>query len=273
MEQRFPIPHDLHEIGTAERVEAAMLIEAAERAAASAVFEEPPRNGSYYRHQADEVELTGDDDKANGTSLALQRISDGMDSSNTYCVSHEGGESLVELSDREDILDDKNARVVEAAIAAIGRGKVKGVHRRSVNKWLEKGPADNSSVLLNLALTRTNDGRLMPTTTIDMTLFRLHSDANGVIIQTRRIENDSNTGELRMGDMVESEVFMSPSADEGTANVPPAPIMIDDPFTETTTTDLQNKIYPPIPVDTCIDSETWHRLITQPLDPRDRLEY
>ncbi len=272
MEQNFPTPYALQELAGAERAEAAMLIEAAEQAIATAEFDEPPRDGSRYRHEADEVELTGDNDRAESALLDLQRFSDGTNVGNRYLVTHENGSMvMVELSSRQDVQEDEDARVVQDAIGAIERGEVRGTYRRSVNKWLEASEEDTSPVILHVAVTRTNDGRSMPTTIIDMSLFRVY-DASGVISQTRRIESDPNTGEVRMGDRVENDMFLNPADHEGTAYVRHTSRLLADPFAEMTIADLQREIYPPIPLDTPIDAETWQRLITQPLDPRDKLE-
>lgn len=263
-ETRFPAPLEGRSVVGAERSVTIALLGIAERAACGAELIFRGHEGDYFLHIEDAVETFENVDNGGAAAAKVERDSW---TDNVYMVTNRQGESSRTTVAKDGMhLMGEDAGMVMSMVAAVDGGQLQGTHRLTTVKHME-GVA--GAVVLSIEITRHGDGRFFPTTAVDLRLVRSYNAGEGVIIQGRRIESDPNTGIVLLGDSLNGERVVEVEKDESVLYHSWS--HITDPLPEMTAADLQGSHYSPTPVDGVIDSNTWIRLITQPLDPLDQL--
>lgn len=262
-ENIYPYPEELQEVGAAERAEIANLIEAAERAVSSAILHDWSQDGTYFLHISNDVELA-ETGNIHAKTFTLARISWANVLNNYEVRIGEEDVSRVVIAEDGQGFEGSHADLVLARARAIDGGRAKGRHYVTVAKELTQG----SAIMVSIGLERISEGDLAPRTVLDLCMTRSYANGMGAIMQVRHIESNPNTGEMKMGDKLAGDEWL----DNDSAKSFPARVLLTNPMPEMTAAELQGRFYPPTPVNGVLDSNAWNRLITQPLDLRDRLQ-
>lgn len=261
MEERFFTPPPEHELQGERRLEAAQLVDVAERAVADAQYTFRGRTGDYFLHLEDAVEVVSDPDTA-PDSLAVTRHIPWTD--DTYEVTNGDKLSYTTIIEPDgSTVVSAGTAPIRAAAAAVDVGRVLGAHRTIAVKELVLGE-DTGVVTLFVGVTRTNDGRLSPTTTIDLNLVRSYDAEGSTLVQSCRIHSDPNTGTLHTADALSGQEGIQTQGE-----VAGATSYVDSPFAELTAAELQAEATVGTPLDRALTASEWAQLITQPINPTD----
>jgi hypothetical protein len=187
-----------------------------------------------------------------------------------FYVGADGVETAVEVGKGGKLHGAEALRENAVAIAA---GQLAGEHTVRAVKWMEPQFEGESSIVVSAQVTRRSDGLSVVETSADLHLVRTYDDGFGTIIQAHRLEDDKTAGELREGSELAAERLLpagdgSFDAATGEENF----VTVADPTPHETAVAAQGAFSPLIRADLFLTEAQWTQLLTQPLNPANRLQ-
>ncbi|HSW99187.1 MAG TPA: hypothetical protein VLF71_05095 [Candidatus Saccharimonadales bacterium] len=251
MPEHMPQP-DLLPVTDAERPDVAKQLEFAERIVRKAQLNFQGDDGSYWLHSQEEFTPPG------GTEDDARSLGRPDYHEDTYMLLTPQGDFPVALTPDHTNFADRRAEQFRRQAKAVEDGQAAGTHSATAMSFIgQKG--DSGPTVLEVTVTHATDTPGQPPrTSAEFRYVRHVSHDDSMVVQTRHIDLDPFSGQLRVRDSLEGLQWDGshiPRGQEGDM------VLVPDPLPEMTGAILQERYGPGVPVDRALNSADWQQLI------------